>query len=1004
MKVLLCLLAAVSLSMGNLLGATNCPRGPSYWCANIPQAKECFAMKHCIKAVWEKRIVPEDHDDVCTICKDMVAEARDTLMSNETQEELKEVFDGSCDLIPISIIATECKKLADEFIPELVETLASEMNPVEVCTVAGLCNSARIDRLLAEQATGGDCNICREGATRTMNQLKTMDRNKAEDKLLEMCGYAGTFSDACMVTVLDEFKTMYTWLTQSFNAEICDLSGLCSEAFDNVPATQLQAGADIQCEFCEKVVKHWVDVYLSNSSLAEFKTVMEALCDRLDKKNSAHCKHIVDAYYIPAFKFLKNEINPHTVCSLVGLCGPGGFMQVGPETPIVSLLSSKKHNVVEMIPLQPAIKVTGRDELSSNLVHRVPLTRDPAALNGALYAPSTIGGMEKPTCVLCEYVLHELQQFLTEGQTEEEIKEEVNKICEFMPSSVRAKCHLFINTYEPAIVELLAREIREAQICTMLRLCDQEVLENTGPQGSVIVEKSSSCEMCEFALNEVFSVLRDHDNQRMVKNVLESICYRLPNSIERSCENFVEKYTATIINMIVNGLSPDEICRAIDLCREVRPPPKGTGCVLCEYVISTLDNMIEDKSNVEEIKAALESLCSYLPSSISKECNAFIENYTSLIIDYLTKGLDPDEICTELGICREVGNVIEQEVGPPLKDTGCVLCEYVITTLDGMLEDKTNVAEIKAALESLCSYLPSTISKECNAFIETYTDVIIDYLTKGISPEQICTEIGLCKGVGNVIEHEVILQHEIVFDQSSTSPYCTLCEYAIQQLDAMLEDKQNEEEIKKTLDVLCQSLSLPIKKQCLKLVDQYTEEIIDLFVKEYTPEMICSELSLCVDNQISSNAIPDLEDELETQELDLPFQGASKVSCVMCEFAMKILDEHLEDEATIDQVERTVQFLCSYLPGTIADKCEDFVDKFGERVIRIIVDNEMDPEQVCKELQLCSAIQLPELSLPVAVGGKRCAWGPTYWCQSPFHAKVCGATQHCLETVWSQLE
>ena len=28
-------------------------------------------------------------------------------------------------------------KLADEFIPELVETLASEMNPDTVCTVAG---------------------------------------------------------------------------------------------------------------------------------------------------------------------------------------------------------------------------------------------------------------------------------------------------------------------------------------------------------------------------------------------------------------------------------------------------------------------------------------------------------------------------------------------------------------------------------------------------------------------------------------------------------------------------------------------------------------------------------------------------------------------------------------------------------------------------------------------------------------------------------------------------
>jgi saposin len=42
---------------------------------------------------------------------------------------LREVFDGSCDLIPIRLVAGECKKFCDEFIPELVETLASQMDP-----------------------------------------------------------------------------------------------------------------------------------------------------------------------------------------------------------------------------------------------------------------------------------------------------------------------------------------------------------------------------------------------------------------------------------------------------------------------------------------------------------------------------------------------------------------------------------------------------------------------------------------------------------------------------------------------------------------------------------------------------------------------------------------------------------------------------------------------------------------------------------------------------------
>jgi len=61
---------------------------------------------------------------------------------------LKEVIYGSCQLLPLKAIKTECKKLAGDFNHELINTLASEMDPNVVCTVSGLCNNARIDKLL----------------------------------------------------------------------------------------------------------------------------------------------------------------------------------------------------------------------------------------------------------------------------------------------------------------------------------------------------------------------------------------------------------------------------------------------------------------------------------------------------------------------------------------------------------------------------------------------------------------------------------------------------------------------------------------------------------------------------------------------------------------------------------------------------------------------------------------------------------------------------------------
>merc|ERR1712121_360034 len=114
--------------------------------------------------------------------------------------------------------------------------------------------------------------------------------------MLELCGYFESFSDACMDTVSEESQdnkihTIYEVLTQQFDDEICDLSGVCSQAFEKVPATVVGPNADIECEFCEKVIQHWLDIYASNSSLAEFKDLLDGICDRLDTKNAAHCKH-----------------------------------------------------------------------------------------------------------------------------------------------------------------------------------------------------------------------------------------------------------------------------------------------------------------------------------------------------------------------------------------------------------------------------------------------------------------------------------------------------------------------------------------------------------------------------------------------------------------------------------------------------------------------------------------------------------------------------------------
>lgn len=260
-------------------------------------AKSCGAIKHCIQAVWTKQTYPVDTDSVCQICLDMVKQARDQLRSNETQADLKQVFEGTCEFIRIKKVRQECDKLADDFVPELVEALSSEMNPQVVCTVAGLCNNAKIDKELAKlssfgaavamnanskvsnieatmtskpsnPSTGLTCSQCNKVSTLISNKFSNMNRDEVLDNLLQICGKMSSLSDGCSAIVLAYFNDVYTHLRTNLNAEnICHMAGVCSDQFHQhdegieiIPDSSIgfirPEREDIPCDLCKQLITH----------------------------------------------------------------------------------------------------------------------------------------------------------------------------------------------------------------------------------------------------------------------------------------------------------------------------------------------------------------------------------------------------------------------------------------------------------------------------------------------------------------------------------------------------------------------------------------------------------------------------------------------------------------------------------------------------------------------------------------------------------------------------
>jgi len=512
----------VSVGVLTSLVSGNCRVGPSYWCTNIHQAAQCGQISHCIQSVWMKQRVDIDTDEVCHICKDMVGQARNTLMSNETQEELLEVFEGSCKLIPIKVIRKECYSLTDKYIPQLVETISSELNPDSVCSVTGLCNSDRIDDMLGDiHLKNGTCTTCQDQMSPAQRTLVSMSDADLEDKLVGLCRYTDSYSDACIYTVMSDLPTLRAMLQSLVSPDVCTKSLCLSKDIVNLS----QQSEGIGFTFCTKLVQHWLDVYASNSTLEHLKEHLEGLCDRLEESYSVKCKRIVDHYYEPISESIE-RLDANKVCSAIGLTPPANdSYQINHAYPLITLFPTKQY--LPMTPLEDAIN----DDF-------------------------------RPTCLLCEYVMDKLEHYLKKRPTVEQIEEYLNKFCKAIPTTFQDRCEEFVEKYNTTIIDMIETDIHPSQICKEIGLCVKIPIPPSD-------KRLETCQKCHILAKEVLSVLSSEEDINTVKNVLESICYRFPEFVDEPCEKFVNKYVVALMKYVAKGfgsITPDQICDSLDMC------------------------------------------------------------------------------------------------------------------------------------------------------------------------------------------------------------------------------------------------------------------------------------------------------------------------------------------------------------------------------------------------------------------------------------------------------
>ncbi len=73
------------------------------------------------------------------------------------------------------------------------------------------------------------------------------------------------------------------------------------------------------------------------------------------------------------------------------------------------------------------------------------------------------------------------------------------------------------------------------------------------------------------------------------------------------------------------------------------------------HKIRGLNNISFPNFLQEEIIKAIDEVCNLLPGSLQLECNEFVTAFGPALIAILTTEIDPNKICTTLGLCPKIG-------------------------------------------------------------------------------------------------------------------------------------------------------------------------------------------------------------------------------------------------------------------------------------------------------------------------------------------------------------
>jgi len=452
----------------------------------------------------------------------------------------------------------------------------------------------------------------------------------------------------------------------------------------------------LPCDICKTVVTEAGNLLKDNATQEEILHYLEKTCEWIhDSSLSASCKEVVDSYLPVILDMIKGEMsNPGEVCSALNLCQ--SLQEYLAEQNQKQLESNK-------IPEVDMARVV------APFMSNIPLLLYPQDHPRSQPQPKA----NEDVCQDCMKLVSDVQTAVkTNSSFIQGFVDHVKEDCDRLGPGVSDICKNYVDQYSEVCVQMLMH-MQPKEICVLAGFCNEvkrvpmktlvpatETIKNILPalemmdpyeQNLVQAHNVILCQTCQFVMNKFSELIVNNATEELLVKGLSNACALLPDPARTKCQEVVGTFGPSLLDIFIHEVNPSSLCGVIGLCaarpelvealeqpapaivsallKEPTPPkqpaqPKqsalpahvppqknGGFCEVCKKLVLYLEHNLEKNSTKEEILAALEKGCSFLPDPYQKQCDDFVAEYEPLLLEILVEVMDPGFVCSKIGVC-----------------------------------------------------------------------------------------------------------------------------------------------------------------------------------------------------------------------------------------------------------------------------------------------------------------------------------------------------------------